>query len=713
MGDDAQSTVDQVPTEELQAIRGLEEVGLWRRDAYVRKRFPLWNRLRQQVFGEVDENEPAFRSAANISLEDIATPASELRPASDAWQELSHLFQDSESGEASEVDLLEPEASEALAEENQEPSTATDAKESSTAINANASAASPSKRSKRTPWKLAPYVFPSPLLHPVYNPEQGWFGQPDPDMYEVGTNMLTEKELEHELAKGWVMRVTDLRNRLRNLTTQEKKLARAREIYDELKHRCFVKLDDQTVVSVWDLYVYYNHNPELQMLLERNRRFGRPEETLMGRGVWNPEAMMMQPLGIEAALEMPWGLLTLGKAYKRRPTRWFKNVDGVLDFTYSSYAHEARADAVLSPRWSAGAGVHPDQALDDPSFYEEVVRSGPRLGLMFYCVAARELPLQQAARTWGERLYKILKLRLLRTHNQPYLRAPQPLADSPAGPASSSSTPSPLSSSSSSSSSPASALTVSSPVIEAAARQSLTEVMQYFEPEYLGVTNLLDVTGTRLREKTRIIFTMTPQARMSITAVSPGGPDQQVEWHLGEVHSPVVCEALADMFLGEHAMSEEFSRASAAKLLMYANGYRTGLGFTRTPAPLTMPEAAGERRFCLPPVGRPRHHTLLTGIKDRIFVCQAGGEMMQAAQLLQLAPPDAMDHYPATLRPLSSTTPAAAPAAAQHIDLRSSFEARYKEAERLLRGALDRVLMSHQPAQQPQPSRAQPALATA
>lgn len=52
-----------------------------------------------------------------------------------------------------------------------------------------------------------------------------------------------------------------------------------------------------------------------------------------------------------AALRLPHGLLAAGAFHSRRPTRWLKGLDGVKDFDYGVYAHEARAAAALGPKW--------------------------------------------------------------------------------------------------------------------------------------------------------------------------------------------------------------------------------------------------------------------------------------------------------------------------------------------------------------------------
>ncbi len=87
-----------------------------------------------------------------------------------------------------------------------------------------------------------------------------------------------------------------------------------------------------------------------------------------------------------------WGLLAAGTWYSRRPSRWLKGLDGVADFEYGLYAHEAQAQAALGDAWGGRA---PGDVLAAPAFYRDALRAAPRMGMSLLAVASRPLPLQE------------------------------------------------------------------------------------------------------------------------------------------------------------------------------------------------------------------------------------------------------------------------------------------------------------------------------
>ncbi|KAF8072638.1 hypothetical protein HT031_000298 [Scenedesmus sp. PABB004] len=239
--------------------------------------------------------------------------------------------------------------------------------------------------------------------------DEAWFGTPDPAIYAAGTNSLTKAQLAEEAAKGSVVTLRQLKQHLAAASDEELELWRKVLMVQRLRDEAFVELPGGAGrVSVWDLWTYIKGNPELKALAERNPNLVAPSQgmtreerikALQHVAPWklcaNERHMVLPP---DVADKLEWGLLAGGSWYSRRPTRWLKGLDGVKDFDFGLYVHEAAAREALAGTW---AGRAPGEVLASPAFYGDALRAAPAMGMSLLAVASRPLPLEEVTRCAG------------------------------------------------------------------------------------------------------------------------------------------------------------------------------------------------------------------------------------------------------------------------------------------------------------------------
>lgn len=426
------------------------------------------------------------------------------------------------------------------------------------------------------PYGSAPYVVEMPRSE-----EAGdyWVGEPDPGKFGPDTTALSRMELDEERAKGTVATLKDFKDLADKAYGWEWKVALNKIFLEVLKNHLWIHLDDGKDVSFWNLYNYVHNNPELKALAERNMGpiqavDGDHYDEKMGNLMpWElrPGApkMMLDP---ETEAQLPWGLVANANYWSRLPTQYLKGLDGVRDFAYALYTHEDLAEEYLK---NVYGGLAEEEVLFDPRYPEDLVRTGPYMGWTLMFTSSRDLDIKKLRNDWGQKLALYLQRRE---------HTPESI-------------------------------------------QTLGQLYNIFKPERLvSQTQLLDITGEKLREGSTILMTTGPEGRIMVQAISPGNLKQKENYLLGTVVDEPLCQALLDMFTGPAAIDQDFALRVGHKMLFYINGFKSR-NRDNNPNQLLPSEPfpyitdlipAKASVFSLPAVGEQRQPTVVNHVKDQL-----------------------------------------------------------------------------------------------
>mmetsp|Transcript_25142 Transcript_25142/g.68332 ORF Transcript_25142/g.68332 Transcript_25142/m.68332 type:complete len:680 (-) Transcript_25142:175-2214(-) len=472
----------------------------------------------------------------------------------------------------------------------------------------------------------------------IQRPVSGWMGRPDPRKYAAGTNYLSPEELEQEVQAGNVVAFSDLNESIKQLQPWEQKMLFFEVLADYTKNRMFVELDTSesesgvedssggssssshrkgpgNLVSLWDLYRYVHHNPELEALAKSHRHIvdgNTPEGSGEGRRVpphmapftgepGNPYAMDLPP---DVVKELPWVLVAKGDMWKRRPTRWLKGLDGKRDFNYGVYVHEDLAHAVLGPKY---AGLNPQRVAASEDYWQDVLRVGPQLGMSYMVAAARDLPLAEASKSWGDKL-----------SNRLHARGALPDGSTPP--------------------------------------RGLHALSEMLSPSVLhSQTRLLTDGGTHVRAGSTLFITTLPKGNVVLHAMTADPVATREYYSLGSFKDEAVSGALGSLFLGgppcrldqEPPLDDQVLRQAPRNILMAAQGVKMGAHTQRTGVK-PPPTMLGSAIFKLPPLGGDKHSkqapadsppSLVSGISQDVAQMQLLRVFQEAAAAAQAAAP--------------------------------------------------------------------------
>jgi len=447
-----------------------------------------------------------------------------------------------------------------------------------------------------------------PPATPSLEPGQkvsGWYGTPDPKKYAAGTNVLSPEQIKEEVAKGNIVMLDDWMGTLQKLEPWQKKLLFESMLADWSANRAFVQLEDGSKISFWDLYTHANHNPEADALLARRRRIKSLDDPVSEDGVAaeggedpaqrairlalrggpasgrdKAEEGLWMEFSPEEAQSMKWALVAQGSVWGRRPTRWLRGIDGVCDFNFGMYVHEDAAEQVLGPRY---ANRDPRQVVADPQYMKDVLAAGPRMGMTFMLMAARDLPLEAVRDTWAKRISQRLHARGVSLDPPMPLPSAEDLDAAAQG------------------SDPSPALTSAITALEHSPVGGYLDLYHMFDSDRLaGQTQLLDDSGTKLREGACLLVGSSPTGSLVVQAMSPGKAHERESYVLGAVHSPDVMGAVLEEFVGESPVDPEFRSLAARNLLVYVNGFK-GDNKDDNPHMRRLGEEAGFEVQLLPP----------------------------------------------------------------------------------------------------------------
>ncbi|MEW5304170.1 MAG: hypothetical protein WDW38_003537 [Sanguina aurantia] len=398
-----------------------------------------------------------------------------------------------------------------------------------------------------------------------------YIGTPDPSKYLQGTNFLSEVELKQEIEDGNLLPIKEYEQMrdaaLKTLSPEELLYLRRRVEHEHLKNEQFVDVGDGLKVSAWDLYQYVHHNPELKALAALRRDTPSSSDASTPSRV-EEDSTQAGPSQLDAKLD--WSLVGTDTVWQRRPTRWFKNLDGVPNFTIAAYVQDGAAASVLGPAY-AHSGRETQQVRRCEQYLNDVARAGPLMGMTFLITAARDLPLEEVAES---------------VHSQLQPRLARPGA---------------------------------SPEERSRALASLAEFYSNFQPERLAAsTLLLDRSLAKVRQGSTLVITTGDQGRMLFQAYTPGSVGEQECYLLGSMHDSSVCTALTELFVGhgKGCLTPGLRELTAAGVLHLAHGRP----LYEEPLPTYNPPVlfGKQPRFRLPFVGEPKNTMILSGVVDTV-----------------------------------------------------------------------------------------------
>ncbi|KAI8474909.1 MAG: hypothetical protein J3K34DRAFT_98181 [Monoraphidium minutum] len=458
-----------------------------------------------------------------------------------------------------------------------------------------------------------------------------WWGTPDPSVYAPGTIHLDKRQIAEEEAKGNITTMARFRERLADAQDWELEVMGQLAQLHAMRHKMMLPMEDGTSVSLWDLYKYVRCNPQLEALaarginsveagdgMTREDRIRLLEE--VAPWTLDPEAETMQ-LPDRVAMGLPWGLLSSAPYYSRRPTRWLKGLDGRQDFAYGAYVHEQQASDVLGPKW-AGRGAA--EVLGSGEYFDDLLAAGPLVGLTLMAITSRQLPLEEAASAWGERLAQHMDRMQSSLEAGPSSSSPA-AADKPCC-------------GGGGGGGGGGAVTIPRPAFGPidVSREKLRELAGLFDRGRLAEqTALLDEDGRELRRGAAILITAAPGGGVMVQAISPGKVREQEHYLLGAVTDARLTAALFDMFLHpQRGLNPGFAFSAGYQSLWFVNGFKSFNSDNNPnvrragdpgPAAPRLPRRGRGAVWALPPPGRDPSEAapeLVRGVKRRVMYNQ-------------------------------------------------------------------------------------------